>query len=209
MARPVKKSSEQWESEILSATQTLFITKGYEETSISDIMNVVGGAKGMFYRCFQSKEEILNVLVEKWAEQYAHEIMVLLNNPQSSFNEKFIRILSVIKEMSSKTAGMDAFFSKSNELMINRLTEKMRSTLAPLLATVLNDGVDEGLLSIADTDFYANYIIHGSLGALNHGSGSPKDNIHRNLASLPKIIADILNIDVSLLTNENVEKGGE
>ena len=62
MARPVKKAPEQWKKEILNAAQKLFISKGYEETSISDIMNMVGGAKGMFYRCFQSKEEVMHAL---------------------------------------------------------------------------------------------------------------------------------------------------
>ena len=55
MARPVKKDTRGMEKEILNAAQNLFISKGYQETSISDIMDMVGGAKGMFYRCFQSK----------------------------------------------------------------------------------------------------------------------------------------------------------
>lgn len=62
MARPVKKTPEEWRKEILNAAQNLFISKGYEETSISDIMDTVGGAKGMFYRCFQSKEEVMYAL---------------------------------------------------------------------------------------------------------------------------------------------------
>lgn len=62
MARPVKKTPEEWRTEILNAAQSLFISKGYEETSISDIMNMAGGAKGMFYRCFQSKEEVMYAL---------------------------------------------------------------------------------------------------------------------------------------------------
>ena len=62
MARPVKKTPEQWKKEILDAAQKLFISKGYEETSISDIMDMAGGAKGMFYRCFKSKEEVMYAL---------------------------------------------------------------------------------------------------------------------------------------------------
>ena len=62
MARPVKKTPEEWRKEILNAAQSLFLSKGYEETSISDIMGMVGGAKGMFYRCFQSKEEVMYAL---------------------------------------------------------------------------------------------------------------------------------------------------
>ncbi len=47
MARPVKKTPEQWKKEILDAAQKMFIPKGYEKTSVSDIMDVVGG----FQKC--------------------------------------------------------------------------------------------------------------------------------------------------------------
>lgn len=62
MARPVKKQPEQWKREMIDAAKELFLTKGYEETSVADIMERTGGAKGMFYRFFQSKEEILHAL---------------------------------------------------------------------------------------------------------------------------------------------------
>ena len=62
MARPVKKQPEQWKKEILDAAKELFLSKGYEETAITDIMELAGGAKGMFYRFFQSKEEVMHAL---------------------------------------------------------------------------------------------------------------------------------------------------
>lgn len=83
MARPAKKPPEQWENEILDAAQNLFLSKGYEETSVSDIMQAAGGATGMFYRCYQSKEELLNVLVKKWAVMYTQKTACLLCDPQS------------------------------------------------------------------------------------------------------------------------------
>ena len=46
MARPVKKQPEQWKKEILDAAKELFLSKGYEETAITDIMELAGGAKG-------------------------------------------------------------------------------------------------------------------------------------------------------------------
>ncbi len=72
MARPVKKQPEQWKKEILDAAKVLFLSKGYEETAITDIMELAGGAKGMFYRFFQSKEELMHALGDQ---------MFLENNP--------------------------------------------------------------------------------------------------------------------------------
>ena len=39
--------------------------EGYEETAITDIMELAGGAKGMFYRFFQSKEEVMHALGDR------------------------------------------------------------------------------------------------------------------------------------------------
>lgn len=58
MARPVKKTPERWKKEIMDAARKLFLSKGYEETSVSDIMEAAGGAKGMFYRFFRAKRKL-------------------------------------------------------------------------------------------------------------------------------------------------------
>ncbi|MCI8321655.1 MAG: TetR/AcrR family transcriptional regulator [Dorea sp.] len=65
MARPVKKQPEQWKKEILDAAKELFLSKGYEDTSVLDIMERAQGAKGMFYRFFQSKEEVMHALGDR------------------------------------------------------------------------------------------------------------------------------------------------
>ena len=207
MARPAKKPPEQWENEILDAAQNLFLSKGYEETSVSDIMQAAGGATGMFYRCYQSKEELLNVLVKKWAAMYTQKTACLLCDPQITFSGKFVAILDVIREMSSQTIGMEAFFTASNEIILNRLTRQMTSVLAPLLASVLDKGIEDGILAIENTEFYTNYIIDGSLGALNRGSRLTRENIAHNLDYLPQAIANTLKIDVALLTNARNGKG--
>ena len=65
MARPVKKQPEQWKKEILDAAKELFLSKGYEDTSVLDIMERAQGAKGMFYRFFPSKEEVMHALGDR------------------------------------------------------------------------------------------------------------------------------------------------
>ena len=207
MARPVKKEPEQWEKDILNAAEMLFISRGYEETAITDIMEAAGGATGMFYRCFKNKEEVLNVLVEHWANQYVEKITLVLNDSKSEFGEKFIRIVRVIQAMSSQTTGIDTFFHASNEVMLNKLTKRMISTLTPLLSVLLRSGVREGVLAIENPDFYANYIINGSLGALNYGENPVRENIANNMKYLPQVIANTLQIDIELLTNGIKQKG--
>lgn len=201
MARPVKKSSEQWKQEILSAAQNLFISNGYDETPISDIMIAVKGAKGTFYQFFESKEQLLETLVEKWASDYEKAVIEILDNANSTFVDKFSKIMDLIKQMSSKTLGMETFFHPSNSIMIYKLTKRMTTVITPYLAEVLRIGIEENLFSLDNSYFYASFIISGTLGALNTGVEVPNTNIQQNLNFLPKIIANILGIDSGVLFN--------
>ncbi|WP_276356429.1 TetR/AcrR family transcriptional regulator [Cohnella caldifontis] len=63
MAR--NKYPEETINQILTVAINLFIQKGYEQTSIQDIINELGGlTKGAIYHHFKSKEEILQAVTD-------------------------------------------------------------------------------------------------------------------------------------------------
>ena len=57
--------------EILDAALTLFSTQGYEATSISQLADAVGIRKASLYSHFESKQAILDELVQNTLGQYA------------------------------------------------------------------------------------------------------------------------------------------
>ena len=59
------KEAEERKKEILDIAEALFIAKGYEETSTTDILERVGIARGTLYYHFKSKEEILDALIDR------------------------------------------------------------------------------------------------------------------------------------------------
>ena len=62
MTRIVKAPDER-RSELIAMAQHLFYTKGYECTSVSDIVEAVGVAQGTFYYYFDSKTAVLEAVV--------------------------------------------------------------------------------------------------------------------------------------------------
>ena len=62
MAR--NKYPEETVKKILEVSYKLFLEKGYDETSIQDIIDEIGMSKGAIYHHFKSKEEILNKICE-------------------------------------------------------------------------------------------------------------------------------------------------
>ena len=57
--------------EILEASLELFSFQGFEATSVSQIADAVGIRKASLYSHFESKQAILDALVEEVLEQYA------------------------------------------------------------------------------------------------------------------------------------------
>lgn len=140
MARPVKKTPEEWRKEILNAAQNLFISKGYEETSISDIMDMVGGAKGMFYRCFQSKEEVMYALGNQ---------MFFEDNPFEAVNGRDdlnglqkIRSLLAVNQSDAKRnqINMQAIPILKDPHILAAAVGENRRVLTPLWLELLEEG---------------------------------------------------------------------
>jgi len=63
---PRNKYPEETIEKILNVSKKLFIEKGYEQTTVLDIVDNLGGlTRGAFYHHFKSKEEVLLALVER------------------------------------------------------------------------------------------------------------------------------------------------
>lgn len=61
-------------TEIINTAEQLFIQKGYSRTTIADIAKTMGVAQGMCYYYFKSKEEILEVLLNRHTSSFVAEI---------------------------------------------------------------------------------------------------------------------------------------
>lgn len=144
MARPAKREPEEWEKEILEAAKALFLSKGYQETSVSDIMERVGGAKGMFYRFFQSKEELMCLLSEQ---------MFLQSNPFDAVRErKDLTGLEKIRELllmnpvdpRQNALNLQAMEILKDPQILASAVAANRRVLTPLWLELLEEGKQDG-----------------------------------------------------------------
>lgn len=69
MAR--NKHPEETVRRILEVSLALFQEKGYEHTTIQDIVNALGMSKGAVYHHFKSKEDIYDRITDAYYEQFA------------------------------------------------------------------------------------------------------------------------------------------
>ena len=74
------KEGEVRKREILVTARELFIKKGYEQTSVNDILKIVDIAKGTFYYYFASKEEVLEAIILDIVEEGARRAEIILKD---------------------------------------------------------------------------------------------------------------------------------
>lgn len=144
MARPVKKPPEQWKVEILDAAKKLFLAKGYEETSITDIMQEVGGAKGMFYRFFQSKEELMQALGDQMF--FENNPFEVIKNRTDLNGLQKIRELLVLNQSDTERDNLNvqAIPILKDPRILTAAIEANRRVLTPLWFELLEEGGQDG-----------------------------------------------------------------
>ena len=61
----IVKDPEERRKELIDTAEQLFITNGYDQTAVSDIVKEVNLSQGAFYYYFESKEDVLVAILEK------------------------------------------------------------------------------------------------------------------------------------------------
>jgi len=77
--------------QIIGSTAELIHSKGYESTTLSDIMDAAQIGKGQFYHYFSSKHElglaVVDYVFEGWNQRLLENILGSQKDPESKFNE--------------------------------------------------------------------------------------------------------------------------
>ena len=86
------------EDSLLATAYRLFTTKGVSKTSVSDIAESAGVAKGTFYLYFKDKYDLKNRLVAHQSSKLFRNALVKLNeqDKELDFNEKMIFVIDDI-----------------------------------------------------------------------------------------------------------------
>lgn len=102
---------------LLSSAYNLFIKKGINDTSISDIVNEAGVAKGTFYLYFKDKWEIHEaVIIEKSKKLFNEAIDKTTKKNLKSFPDKLISIIDYIIDVLSNNKDLIKLINKNLSL---------------------------------------------------------------------------------------------
>lgn len=142
----VTKDPEQRRNEILDAAEELFMTKGFEQTAVSDIVKKVGVAQGLFYYYFKSKEEVLNAIMERYMMVIVNEAERLIGEEGLDAPAKLCRLfLQIFSFGADKQDLAEIVHEEKNMAMHYTIARKVLQALVPPIVKVVEQGIAEGV----------------------------------------------------------------
>lgn len=193
MVRTVKKPEER-RLEIILAARELFETKDYENTTMQDVMDKLGIAKGTIYHYFKSKEELLEAVIEHTVIEYITGLQALLDQSEGDAVTK-MRLLITAGQVTEQQGNiLEQMHRPGNIGMHTRQLAVTLTGLAPLYASVIQQGCEEGVFQTANPLESAELILTGIqfLTDLGIHPWQPEDLIRRVMA-FPALIEAQLN----------------
>lgn len=125
---------------ILDVAHQLFAQKGYEATTIEDILALTGIAKGTLYYHFRNKEAILNAIIARTTEDIVARATRVVHSDALPV-EKFLGVIHAAMVDEVDQALVEDFHKSDNLIFHVRSLVYTVHQLAPILAEVIEEGV--------------------------------------------------------------------
>ena len=159
-ASRTKKPAEQRRKDLVDAARTTFGEKGFKATTVSEVVKEAGVAQGTFYLYFDSKEEILEAVGESIAEEILDAIKARVEDTTMSAPEKIRAIFDFSGDVRCVDGKLvSEFHTEPYRHYHDQLAGRVVSSLVPLLAEVIEQGVSEGVFHVRNAELAALFIL--------------------------------------------------
>lgn len=138
---------------ILDTACRLFMEKGYEHTSIQDIIDNLGGlSKGAIYHHFKSKEDILAAVTDQMTAESNQMLAVIRDRTDLNGREK---LKTIFKASINRPVQNDIFtaapnFNKNPKLLFSLLHDTIDEAVPNYILPIMQQGIADGSI---ETDY--------------------------------------------------------
>jgi AcrR family transcriptional regulator len=145
----VTKVPEERKQELIDTAERLFLEKGYEQTTVADIVREIEVAQGTFYYYFSSKEEILEAIIEKDITALEEDVRQIMSREDANAAIKLNAVVnSIIGISTSRREIMNYLHEESNAVMHEKMERHTIERLVPLMTRVVAEGAHAGIFDV-------------------------------------------------------------
>jgi len=151
-------------AELIDCAQRLFLAKGYERTTINDVIDVTGLSKGAFYHHFRAKEDLLEAIAERFARQAIEAVMVVQGGEQRNALERLNAVLALSREwkvehLPELKAMFTSMLRPENARLYHRIVDAVFGAMAPSLTQMIAEGAVFGVFDVVDAQLAAEALL--------------------------------------------------
>ncbi|WP_113671069.1 TetR/AcrR family transcriptional regulator [Vallitalea guaymasensis] len=145
---------------IIRTAYKLFAEKGYEKTTVSEIIESVGSSKGGFYHHFKSKDEVLEAITINYIKDLVryYEKMQDKNVESTieSLNNVFITINKCKASKIEEWPEIGKIYSfKGNNTILRKMAEEFEIVTTELYNKLIIQGNEEGIFNVKYPEYLA------------------------------------------------------
>lgn len=172
MAKRQQEKSRQTMNELMAAAVHLFGSKGFAQTSVAEITEHAGYAKGSFYRHWNSKDELFLSIVELKFKQYRakrHDRIRKAKDLEGAMNVIWDFLESIVgdRNWSSIFLEFTVYSATSDTLrkLMNRSVYRLSNTVfADLVRDHVTTDFPPEKIGALNTALFEGYLIQHTLG---------------------------------------------
>lgn len=168
------KKGERRKQDLLNIAYRMFIEKGYENTSVDDIIIEAGIAKGTYYYYFESKEATLEAVIEMMIEKAENIAKAALMNPVP-IPQKLASVVYAFQPNKDEIVITDVLERKENIVMHDKIGKKIVEVAVPILSDIVREGIAQGIFACTNVEERVKILLIMSQNMFDYGAYSNKD----------------------------------
>ena len=142
------KTAEERKNEILDVAEELFAQKGYDNASTNDIISKIGIARGTLYHHFDSKEEILDALVDRMTQEGIYRAGTIVEDKNLPILKRLTGVLYCLRvESGARDEIIDQMHKPQNALLHQKMQERLINGVVPLITQLITEGNKSGIFN--------------------------------------------------------------
>jgi AcrR family transcriptional regulator len=150
--------------QILDAAQQLIYAKGYEQLTIQDLLDALKISKGAFYHYFDSKQALLEALIERLGDEGERLFASILADKEQSTLVRLQHFFDAAGRWKTTQKEyllglLQGWYSDDNALPRLHVKEMMTARIGPLLGALIAQGAQEGVLRTPYPDQTAEVVL--------------------------------------------------
>jgi AcrR family transcriptional regulator len=180
-----KLPAPQRRAELVAAARRLFASRGFANTTVSEIVQETGVAQGTFYWHFASKDEILRAVASDIVDENTQAMAKIMALPGAGPVERLCGLAEVFANyVEQEQSFLARFHHPQNRELHDEVNQEAYGRMIPAIQAVLEQGVAEGVFDVTSTEAAAGFIIAASQVVTERGLYGQHESSPRLAAAL-------------------------